>query len=1216
MNHSVIFGITVDFFSRPGVANWKLGDQCYTPNTAGDALRFMDNPNAAGDPDTYLGTYWYTGTGDNGGVHTNSGVQNYWYYLLSVGGAGTNDVGFNFNVSGITIEKARLIAYRNNTFYLTSGSQYSDAAFYSLQAATDLYGNCSAEAFSVKNAWDAVNVMGLQLNAAATVSAGPVCNGGTIQLNAAGGTTFVWSGPGGFSSTAQNPVILNAAAGNAGSYSCLITNANGCSSSKSVTVSVNPSPSVSAIGGASICAGASVNLSSTATVPGTGNSSGSNSTLINIPDANQTGISSPITIGKATSAASIISVTIDSLVHPYTGDLVIRLEAPNGSFITLASGVGGAGDNFYNTVFSSSAVNPIAGGVAPFTGTFLPQQAFSSLTGSADGIWNLRVIDAYSQDIGSLQKWSIVLSPNTIISYSWSPVTGLSSSTTQNTVASPAVSTTYSVVVTDAFGCSSTASTSVTISTPVATTTVSNPSCAGQTGSISTNVTGGFAPYTYLWSEGSTGASLLNAPGGFYSVVITDATGCSVTAFNSISTPLALSLGIGSSDATCGNSDGSISLSVSGGAQPYSYLWSNSSTTPAIQNLAPGLYSVVVTDANGCTILGDALIGSTGGVAPNPPGPVTGPIGACRSQLAVNFNVAPVNGALSYVWTMPAGATGISTSNSIVVDFNSNYSGGAVCVSAVGACGQSAPTCYNISYFAGVPPTPAAITGPAFACAGSTQVFTCSTSLNAESYTWTLPANATLISGQGTTTATISFASNFVSGAIKVNAVNCKGASGIRSRTFYGKPTTPGTMTGAANGVCANASGTYSVPAIISATAYNWTVPATTTIISGQGTNSISVSFGPNFTSGSVAVTASNSCGTSAARALAVKSITATPGTISGIATAVCVGTNANYSITAVAGAVSYNWSVPANAVILSGQGSNLINVQFNPGFVSGSITVAAVNGCGASALRSLAISSAPATPGTMTGSASNLCSQSGVVYSVAAVPNATSYNWSVPSFATIVSGQGTNSITVSYSAVSGSGGSVCVVANNVCGASTSRCLTSVSTLPLRPPVITGPAAVCTGQQNVAYNVVSQPGANYNWTVPSGGTIFSGQGTGAILVNWGAVAGSVAVVASNSCGAQSARTLAVAINCRLTGSADIDLELFPNPARAITHVKWNGIEGVATILVTDITGKVVLTERMVSNETDLDISMLNAGIYTVKIIASDRSEKIARLAVE
>jgi bacillolysin len=156
---SDIFGITVDFFARPGTANWLLGDQCYTPGTPGDALRSMSNPNSAGDPDTYLGTNWYTGAADNGGVHQNSGVQNYWYYLLCVGGSGTNDVGFNFNVTGITMTKARMIAYRNNTFYLTSSSQYSDAAFYSLQSATDLYGNCSPEAVSVKNAWDAVNVM-------------------------------------------------------------------------------------------------------------------------------------------------------------------------------------------------------------------------------------------------------------------------------------------------------------------------------------------------------------------------------------------------------------------------------------------------------------------------------------------------------------------------------------------------------------------------------------------------------------------------------------------------------------------------------------------------------------------------------------------------------------------------------------------------------------------------------------------------------------------------------------------------------------------------------------------------------------------------------------------------------------------------------------------------------------------------------------------------
>ncbi|HMT30689.1 MAG TPA: M4 family metallopeptidase, partial [Bacteroidia bacterium] len=339
---SDIFGTTVDFFARPLTANWKIGDQCYTPGTAGDALRFMDNPNAAGDPDTYLGTYWYTGTGDAGGVHTNSGVQNFWYYLLSVGGTGTNDVGFAYNVSGITIAKARMIAYRNNSFYLTSGSQYSDAGFYSLQSASDLYGNCSAEAVSVKNAWDAVNVTGLQLNANATVTANPACTGGVIQLNAAGGTSYVWSGPGGFSSTSASPSISNASSANNGVYTCTVTNANGCSSSKSVTISVLPAPSVSVTGGGAICGGTSLNLACNAAVAGTGNSSGSNNALFNIPDANQTGISSTIPIGRSLNASSIISVTIDSIIHPYTADLVINLVAPNGSTITLASGVGGA----------------------------------------------------------------------------------------------------------------------------------------------------------------------------------------------------------------------------------------------------------------------------------------------------------------------------------------------------------------------------------------------------------------------------------------------------------------------------------------------------------------------------------------------------------------------------------------------------------------------------------------------------------------------------------------------------------------------------------------------------------------------------------------------------------------------------------------------------------------------------------------------------------
>lgn len=140
------------------VESWSEGINDYLVGADRGAIRSFINPNAYGDPDTYLGTNWYAGTADNGGVHTNSGVQNHWFYLLSEGGSGTNDLGQSYNVTAITRFKARLIAYRALTEYLTSTSQYIDARKASLQAAWDLYGQCSQEIISVGDAWHAVGV--------------------------------------------------------------------------------------------------------------------------------------------------------------------------------------------------------------------------------------------------------------------------------------------------------------------------------------------------------------------------------------------------------------------------------------------------------------------------------------------------------------------------------------------------------------------------------------------------------------------------------------------------------------------------------------------------------------------------------------------------------------------------------------------------------------------------------------------------------------------------------------------------------------------------------------------------------------------------------------------------------------------------------------------------------------------------------------------------
>ncbi|RZM06940.1 MAG: M4 family peptidase, partial [Pedobacter sp.] len=159
---SDVFGNSVEFWARPTKANWKLGEDFNY------VIRDMANPNAYQQPDTYLGTYWVnvvgctpsSTTNDNCGVHTNSGVLNYWYYLLTNGGSGTNDKGFAYNVTGLGLTKAAAVAYRTLTTYLTSASNYLNARTYSLQAATDLYGASSNEYVQVKNAWDAVGVGG------------------------------------------------------------------------------------------------------------------------------------------------------------------------------------------------------------------------------------------------------------------------------------------------------------------------------------------------------------------------------------------------------------------------------------------------------------------------------------------------------------------------------------------------------------------------------------------------------------------------------------------------------------------------------------------------------------------------------------------------------------------------------------------------------------------------------------------------------------------------------------------------------------------------------------------------------------------------------------------------------------------------------------------------------------------------------------------------
>lgn len=207
----------VEFYAKPPLtANWTIAEDIGVP------FRSMSNPNAYGDPDTYLGANWYIGGADNGGVHTNSGVMNKWFYLLSIGESGTNDVGDVYSVSGIGITKAAKIIYRAMAYYMFASCQYTDARFYSIKAAIDLYGpNCNApEVVATTNAWYAVNVgdswnstvaANFEANQTASCSAPSTF---LFYNNSSNAGTYLWDFGDGTTSTAVDPIHTYTALGN------------------------------------------------------------------------------------------------------------------------------------------------------------------------------------------------------------------------------------------------------------------------------------------------------------------------------------------------------------------------------------------------------------------------------------------------------------------------------------------------------------------------------------------------------------------------------------------------------------------------------------------------------------------------------------------------------------------------------------------------------------------------------------------------------------------------------------------------------------------------------------------------------------------------------------------------------------------------------------------------------------------------------------------
>jgi gliding motility-associated-like protein len=208
--------------------------------------------------------------------------------------------------------------------------------------------------------------------------------------------------------------------------------------------------------------------------------------------------------------------------------------------------------------------------------------------------------------------------------------------------------------------CSTSPCTSLTITSS----NVSNVSCfGGNNGAITVLASGGIAPYTYTWTPNiGNGASVNNLSPGSYSVSVLDVNNCPGNLTVNITQPLAaLAVSTSSVSTLCGTSNGSVSAIVTGGTSPYSYAWTpGNANTATVSNLAAGVYSLAVTDANGCTSNGTATVSNSNG--PTVTCVVSniscfgGTNGAAMAQ--VSGGTAPY----SYAWT-PTGGTNATASN-------------------------------------------------------------------------------------------------------------------------------------------------------------------------------------------------------------------------------------------------------------------------------------------------------------------------------------------------------------------------------------------------------------------------------------------------------------------------------------------------------------------------------------------------------------------------
>ena len=345
------------------------------------------------------------------------------------------------------------------------------------------------------------------------------------------------------------------------------------------------------------------------------------------------------------------------------------------------------------------------------------------------------------------------------------------------------------------------------------------------------------------------------------------------------------------------------------------------------------------------------------------------------------------------------------------------------------------------------------------------------------------------------------------------------------------------------------------------------------------------------------------------------------PGPITG-PQLVCAGSLESYAIVDPVEGVNYSWICPLHATIVSGQNTPQVTIRWS-GY-SGTLQVVAGDECGINPIPSVlfvTVNLPPYEPGPVAGP-DTVCAGAQAIFSVVPAVVSDYLNWMVPPDATILEGQGADSIRVQWGA---SDGMISVFAENNCGKSdTVSGMVSVAMPPGAAGEITGKDTVCLDRGNYIYSTSLIPDADgYSWRIPEGMAITAGEGTNSItlFISDTAHTGTIAVQGANECGPGEESTKLLYMQ-QCAGASEngreTSLRLYPNPGSGEMTLVAMCDEKNMDLIISDLAGKIFYSEKLLNTPRDfirkVDISGFKKGIYLLKLSGSE-SIRIAKMVV-